>query len=335
VDVACQLLQALAASPMPLDQSLRKTFWLVPFPLVAIAAFLNAQAITQLVGAFIDLDANQLAQAPPALLSGASSSPLPRLASADPILKRNPFDHVTGSLHPPPEAHAGDSSPREIDASDPWSAPTCDDLDVDAIAASDDEDWSFVALSGPDKKRHLLRRGGEMYGKKVYFIGWDRLWLSSDGGLCQAILFDAKKKPPPSVPAPPLSPRVPTPSSVKPLDADLRKGIRRVSATEFNIDRGVVDKILENQADLMRQARIVPVQENGRVVGIRLSGIRPDALLGVLGMQDGDQLRTINGFEMASPEKALEAYARLRTADKLTIQLNRGGKTINIDYNIN
>ena len=84
----------------------------------------------------------------------------------------------------------------------------------------------------------------------------------------------------------------------------------------------------------MRQARIVPEQENGRVVGIRMFGVRPDTLLGVLGMQNGDRLQTINGFDMASPEKALEAYARLRTAEKLTVQVNRGGQNMNLDYNI-
>ena len=93
------------------------------------------------------------------------------------------------------------------------------------------------------------------------------------------------------------------------IDPSLKKGIQRISATEFNIDRGVVDKILENQAELMRQARIVPEQENGKTVGIRMFGIRPETLLGVLGMENGDRLQTINGFDMTSPEKALEAYA--------------------------
>ena len=65
-----------------------------------------------------------------------------------------------------------------------------------------------------------------------------------------------------------------------------------------------------------------------------MMGIRDDSLLGVLGMKNGDRLQTINGFDMSSPEKALEAYARLRTADKLTVQVNRGGKNMNLDYNI-
>ena len=71
-----------------------------------------------------------------------------------------------------------------------------------------------------------------------------------------------------------------------------------------------------------------------KVVGIRLFGVRPDTLLGTLGMENGDRLEKINGFDMTSPESALEAYARLRTADKLTVSLNRRGQETNVDYNI-
>jgi general secretion pathway protein C len=118
------------------------------------------------------------------------------------------------------------------------------------------------------------------------------------------------------------------------LDEGIRKGIVKVGANEYNVDRGVVDKILENQAELMKQARIVPEQENGKMVGIRLFGVRQETLLGTLGMENGDRLQTINGFDMTSPEKALEAYARLRTADHLTVQVNRRGANMNLDYNI-
>jgi general secretion pathway protein C len=51
-------------------------------------------------------------------------------------------------------------------------------------------------------------------------------------------------------------------------------------------------------------------------------------------MQNGDRLEQINGFDMASPEKALEAYARLRTASNLTVQLTRRGKPLTINFNI-
>ena len=115
---------------------------------------------------------------------------------------------------------------------------------------------------------------------------------------------------------------------------DIAKRIQKISDTEFHIDRAVVDNILENQAQLMRTARIVPEQKDGKVVGIRLFGIRPDTLLGTLGLQNGDRLEAINGFEMASPEKALEAYARLRTADDLAVKVTRRGAPVTIDFKI-
>jgi general secretion pathway protein C len=281
-----------------------------------------------------------LARPPPGARALPASTANARVVSADPLLVRNAFENVTGPLRPPPGAEgsvADGTNSGPIDTSDIFGVPTCDGVDVNTIVASSDEDWSLCSLSGSDGKAHLRRRGDEISGKKVHFIGWDRVWFESSGSLCQVKVFD--KKTAHAAPVASVAP-VPAPAASlntrrgKPVDPDIKKGIQKVSETEYNVDRGTLDKILENQADLMRQARVRPVQENGRTVGIQMNGIRDDSLLGVLGMKNGDQLRTINGFDMSSPEKALEAYARLRTADKLTVQVNRGGKNMNLDYSI-
>ena len=319
---------------MAVDQLLRKNFWLVVLPLVAIAALLNAQAVTQLVGISLMPDEKALAAPPPVAKVAPMSSSTVRNPTAEPILARNPFDHVTGPLRPPPVDDTAVAA-TALDTSDPWNAPACDGVKVLVIAASSDPDWSFAAVSGTtDTKSMLRRRGGEIGGKTVHFVGWDRVWFQSGSALCQAQLF---KQPEVKAAAPPPAasvPAAPAKGGAGALDPALAKGIQKVSATEFNIDRGVVDKILENQSELMRQARIVPEMENGKTVGIRMFGIRPETLLGTLGMENGDRLQTINGFDMASPEKALEAYARLRTADKLVVQVNRRGQNMNLDYNI-
>lgn len=320
---------------MAVDQVLKKNFWLVLLPLVAVAALLNAQAVSQLVGVGLQPDEKQLT-APPAVAKVApGGGSTTRVTSAEAILSRNPFDHVTGPLRAPVTEDAVVSSSGEIDTSDIWNVPACDGVKVLVIAASRDEDWSFAALAGADGKSQLRRRGGEIGGKKVHFVGWDRVWLDNGGGLCQAKLFAGEQ--PAAAPAPAPAPVASSPAptrGAKPLDPEIAKGIQKVGATEWNVDRGTLDKILENQADLMRQARVVPEQENGRTVGIRMFGVRNDSLLGVLGMENGDRLQTINGFDMSSPEKALEAYARLRTADHLTVQINRRGQNMNLDYNV-
>jgi general secretion pathway protein C len=319
---------------MKLDQILRRYFWAVVGALVAIVAFLHAQALTQIIGFFrLSLDQAQLTAVPVTAHPSPSSSANVRSLSADAILSRNPFDSVTGPLNKVPDEVAA-AAP---DLSDPMNAPPCDGLKVLVIAASTDPEWSFAALSsgtGADAKSVLRRKGGDVNGKTVQFISWDRVWLVSGSSLCQLEMFKPPAPPKDGAPAPAPSASAAPKEGPGGVDPDIAKGIQRVSATEFNIDRGVVDKILENQAELMRQARIVPEQENGKMVGIRLFGVRPDTLLGVLGMENGDRLQTINGFDMTSPEKALEAYARLRTADQLVVQVNRRGQNTNLDYNI-
>ena len=321
---------------MAFDQVLKKNFWAVLLVLIAIVAFLNARGITQLVGAALAADDKQLSTPPPSVRSAPVAPQAPfHTSSAKAIIDRNPFDSVTGPLNAKPidltDEAVGGAAP--LDMSDPMNAPQCEGVKILIITASSDPEWSFVALTaGNDNKTMLRRRGGDVGAKKVEFVGWDRVWLSGGNQLCQADMF----APPPAAGAVPVAApaAAPAPGGAPGLDPAIAKGIQKVSATEFNVDRGVVDKILENQAELMRQARIVPEQENGKMVGIRLFGVRPETLLGVLGMENGDRLQTINGFDMTSPEKALEAYARLRTSDHLTVQVNRKGQNMNLDFNI-
>jgi general secretion pathway protein C len=321
---------------MPIDQLLKRHFWAVIVVLVALAAFLDAQGIMHIVGASLGADETALTVPPLAMrLPAAPASATPHATSADPILSRNPFDSVTGPLNLPPPAPEAAVVEKVPEIVDPYSAPICDGVQILIIAASPDPDWSFAALETPDQKgkSFLRRRGGDVGGKTVKFIGWDRVWMTSGSQLCQAQMF---KPPAPPVASAPPAPPAPAPAAggATAVSDDIKNGIQKVGPTEYNIDRGVVDKILENQAELMRQARIVPEQENGKVVGIRLFGVRPDTLLGTLGMENGDRLEKINGFDMASPEKALEAYARLRTADHLTVSVNRRGQPMNLDFNI-
>lgn len=158
---------------MKLDQILRRYFWAVIGALVAIVAFLHAQALTQIIGFFrLSLDPAQLTAAPVTAHSGPSSSANVRSLSADAILSRNPFDSVTGPLNKVPDEVAS-AAP---DLSDPMNAPQCEGLKVLVIAASTDPEWSFAALSsgtGADAKSMLRRKGGgrQRKDRAVHLLG--------------------------------------------------------------------------------------------------------------------------------------------------------------------
>jgi general secretion pathway protein C len=203
---------------------------------------------------------------------------------------------------------------------------------VAAIAASSDPDWSFAALT-PDgaQRATLARRGDEVGGRRIAFVAWDRVWLARPDGseLCRAELFAKAPQPPPRTSAPASA----TPVVAGAVPAAIASRIKKIGPNEYEIDRATRDKIIETQSDLMGQTRISPEIVDGRVSGIRL-GLKPDSLLGLLGMANGDRIDGINGMDISSPEAALQAFARLREAERLQVKLVRNGQPMTIDYTI-
>lgn len=111
-------------------------------------------------------------------------------------------------------------------------------------------------------------------------------------------------------------------------------GIRQVTENEFEVRRSSLDAILENQASLMRSARIVPEVRDGKVNGVRLFGLRTGSVLHVLGFRNGDKILRVGGLPIHGPDKALEAYEKVRKADVIEVDIERKGKPISIVYRV-
>jgi general secretion pathway protein C len=327
---------------MNFDLLLKKYFLVVVLAFVALAAYFQAAGVTQLIGAALSGPASSAPRV--RVLAAATTTTTRERPTGDAIIARNPFDSVTGPLNAAKLALEDVPVPGKspVDNTDPLSAPVCDAPTVYIVTEADDPRWSVAALQAPGEPRPRMHRvGDDVGGKKVEFIGYNprqntpAVWLSSGSTLCQAMLFKTQ----PTLPAGaasdgPVQPPPPLIDKPGGLLEQVKSMIQKVSDTEFNIDRSVVDKILENQAELMKFTRIVPHTKDGKVLGIRLFGINSGTLLNTLGLQNGDRLETINGFNMGSPEKALEAYARLRTAPQLDITVNRRGAPVSIVHHI-
>lgn len=317
---------------MGLDSIAKRYFPAIICALVAIAAYFQASGMGQLVAGSIAASGGEMVVAKPSAHGSGAGSSKDVTGGTAAILARNPFDSKTGPLDGSNDVPEEEAPPPPPQTNDPMDDPACEGQKVLLISASEDPSWSFAAIAGSDGKSTLRRQGDDVGGQKVQFISWDRVWLSNGSSRCQIVAFGAAPTGQTAAPAP-AAPAAPAKGGKK-VPTEISSKITKISETEFSIERGVVDQILENQAELMKSARIVPEKQGDKVVGIRLFGIRPDSLLGTLGMQNGDRLQSINGFDMGSPEKALEAYARLRTADHLTVTVNRRGKDMNIDFAI-
>ena len=62
--------------------------------------------------------------------------------------------------------------------------------------------------------------------------------------------------------------------------------------------------------------------------------IRPKSIYAKIGIQNGDVINKINGYELNSPDKALEVYQRLKDSKTISIELERRGTKRNFKYQV-
>lgn len=112
------------------------------------------------------------------------------------------------------------------------------------------------------------------------------------------------------------------------------EGIQRVSANKFVIDQSEVQNALNNLSTLATEARIVPYFENGQSKGFKLYSIKPSSLIAKVGIMNGDIIQKVNGYEINSPEKALQVYSMLKNEKQISIDVVRNGRPKTFEYEI-
>lgn len=128
-------------------------------------------------------------------------------------------------------------------------------------------------------------------------------------------------------------PAEPPPSESSWLERDVDKGVR-CHGSRCEIDKSLIDKVLANTATLATWARFVPSSRDSKPNGFKLYAIRPGSLFAKIGMRNADLLKAINGLDLSTPDKALKAYVKLKTASHLTVLLERRGENRTLDYQI-
>lgn len=118
------------------------------------------------------------------------------------------------------------------------------------------------------------------------------------------------------------------------LIAEADSAIKKIDDNTFEISRAYIDKVLADPSMLMRQARVVPSVKDKKGDGVKLYAVRPNSLFAKIGLQNGDTLHSINGFELTSLDKGLEVYQKLKSATSLSVQTTRRGQPVTMQYTI-
>lgn len=110
--------------------------------------------------------------------------------------------------------------------------------------------------------------------------------------------------------------------------------VKRVSANEYQIDRSMLMNELNDLTKLGMQARVVPNYKGGKYEGFKLIGVRPNSLYRAIGIRSGDVVKSVNGAELNSPNKAITLFEELKNQAKITVDVERGGRSMQLLYQV-
>lgn len=306
----------------------RKHFWVVHLIFIFLVAILLART----ANLFVEAAISPL----PSAKSPSVSKPRAAEANNPAVLTLEGLAKFTGLKVPQAEPTVTEPTQPTVDLNAP---PVKSGLRVRLLGTllAGLPEWSIASVQDTvNQKTGTYMIGDTIQGAEVLEIERSKVIILNNGRreFIDNTPGDGSSAPPP--PPPPSQPAVSAapPNTNPPGSMGLGAGIRSLTENEYEVPKAEIDRTLSNLNDVAMQARIIPAFKDGQAQGFKLFSIRPDSIYSKIGVQNGDVIRRINGFDLNSPEKALEIYSKLKESARIDIEIERNGTTVKKTYNV-
>lgn len=310
---------------------IKKYFWVLGPVTLIICAVLLARSVNNIVeGAFLS-DSRTPVIAPQAQTSRRPAVAPVRSKTGEELVSRNMFcSDCQPAEAPPAEAVAQDT---------PGSVPyTALPLQLVATSVSSAPEFSFATIRNITSAAEGAYWVGQMIpgAGKVEVVAGKYIDFRNDSSkrLERLALLGQERRPAPPAPTTEEPPPVAATGTGTPDELGLDEGIKQIDESNYEIARNLVDKVLANPMSVARGARVVPSVKDGKPNGFKLYAIRPSSVFAKIGLRNGDTIHTVNGFDLTTPDKALEVYTKVREASNLTVTVTRRGQPVTLNYSI-
>lgn len=111
-------------------------------------------------------------------------------------------------------------------------------------------------------------------------------------------------------------------------------GVKQINDTSWHISTERAAQIRADIGNIVRQARVEPVVEQGQTQGFVVKYIQPGTLLTQMGVKRGDVIKRVNDTALDSPEKGLQVFQQLREAKTMSLSIERNATPMTFSYEI-
>jgi general secretion pathway protein C len=290
--------------------TIQRAIALTNLALIALSAYFAAGLFYQILE--IQLQPSELTPTEKSHVASTRRTASPPYGAYRPILQRDLFKTQKEPVTPEKRADVNLEKLEETQLK----------LKLWGTVTGDEEKSYAVIENTKDKEQNLYRVGDSIQNATLKRILRSKVVLSVNGK-DEVLAMEEIKQGGPS--------RVVAGSSRAPRKAS-SGGVRR---QRVSLRRNMITKAIEDVSKLMTQVKITPkMGEDGEQEGLSMSNIKPNSIFRRMGLRNGDVLQSVDGQQIQSVDDALKLYDSLKSADKVSVQIQRRGTERTIEYNI-
>jgi len=205
----------------------------------------------------------------------------------------------------------------------PKSTPRLDDAVLVATqVAAGDVGWSLAEVRFPGAGRlRVLGQGSRVGDARITQVTATQVEFVRGGQAGVLELFPGQRD----------SPRRP---AARAGARGCPASVRALGAGRFAIDRSLLMTLLGGLGGGTRDLAVTPMQQQGRLAGLRVLRVRPGSVFHCLGLRARDRVSAVNNRQLTSPDVMLTLLAELPGARHVSVSVTRKGRLQTLDYSI-
>jgi general secretion pathway protein C len=221
------------------------------------------------------------------------------------------------------------------------NVPVLSDLNIKLMGAmvAKRSEHSMALLRDDGSSETLVSGVGDYIadGAELIEIRRDRVIIRRNGRLEYIRMDKSIGGDPSATPVSTATRATARPTKSKSRPSKLKKAgesVKKVNENEFEVERSAIEEQLNDKQALARQGRVVPNYKNGKRDGLKLVGISPNSVYSQLGIQSGDVIQSVNGKKITTSQQAMELFDKMRSENKVSIEVERRGQKRRMEYKI-
>ena len=185
---------------------------------------------------------------------------------------------------------------------------------VGTIVQEEGDGWAII-MDNDEGRQDMVTVGSHIKGARLVRILKDKVVLNINGK-DELLLMDMEEKP--------------ETASAVPVARSSSRG----RVLTYNISRNLVQQNLNDLASVMSKVRVEPYFRGGKPDGFRISQIQSASLLGNMGFQNGDVIKSINGRNIATAEDAMRLYDAMKASSFFRVGIIRDNAPTTIQIRV-